>query len=132
MACFRLRILLILRHASILTRFSLLLDSWAYQNPSELLLLLIPIVSGGLPMFCIFRRQKQGRGDVGRTLSVRMMNGKASCSGLLVDTLMHIPFAPSVYASDDGEAVRVFLSIPSVDVPSAPSICVNNDGEASL
>ncbi|KAM7528424.1 hypothetical protein LguiB_031834 [Lonicera macranthoides] len=28
--------------------------------------------------------------------------------------------------------VRVFLSIPSVDVPSAPSICANDDGEASL
>ncbi|KAM7507016.1 hypothetical protein LguiA_017469 [Lonicera macranthoides] len=70
--------------------------------------------------------QQQGRGDVGRTLSVRMMNGEASCSGLLVDTLSRL------YASDDGEAVWVFLSIPSVDVPLAPSICVNNDGEASL
>ncbi|KAM7515804.1 hypothetical protein LguiA_005387 [Lonicera macranthoides] len=60
--------------------------------------------------------------------------------GVAVSSLPHPRRSPRlfslavtlVYANDDGEAVRVFLSIPSVDVPSAPSICVNNDGEASL
>ncbi|KAM7505311.1 hypothetical protein LguiB_004215 [Lonicera macranthoides] len=61
-------------------------------------------------------------------MMVRLVFGELFWSSLS----MHIPSAPSVYANDDGEAIRVFLSIPSVDVPSAPSICVNNDGEASL
>ncbi|KAM7490836.1 hypothetical protein LguiA_033757 [Lonicera macranthoides] len=113
MACFRLGILLILRHASILTRFSLLLDSWAYQNPFDLRRItdvlhfhewvwtgLILERGGGFQLLnqlidlilpseflVLLIGQQQGRGDVGRTLSVRMMNEEASRSGLLVDTL---------------------------------------------